>query len=258
VITDHEKQKHIQALFTAELQFRLASAVRLATNYKVQPLDLPIEWSHGKHRVKYAEIALRQDQAEYVAIFLHQSATFLMAVAMKDAIRAVVLDPKNAKNPDVRAAYQIARLIRNAFAHAPFSPTWSIDPDCSDKVFAIPGVIELTTKGLHGTPFDWHQYGGPLALFRLCRFVRGRILRDQLKRSHAIPLPQNVIVQMGDLLLKKVGKIPPGAVKGRTLSDRDIPLGGGYVLHPRARRDTERVKASPIGGKRVPRPTDDK
>jgi hypothetical protein len=228
VITDREKQKHIQAVFTAELQFRLASAVRDATISKVQPLDLPDVWFHGKHHVTYAEIALRQDQAEYAACFLHQSATFLMAVAIKDAICAFEPDPKNAKKSNVRAAYQIARLIRNAFAHAPFFPKWSIDADCSDKVFAIPGVIELATKGLHGTLLDWHHYGGPLALFRFCRFVRERILGDQVKRSRAVPLRQNVIVPIGDLILTKVGK----AVKGRSLPDGGIDLGGGYVIRP--------------------------
>lgn len=56
-----EIEKHIEHLFAAELQFRLASAVRLATTLKTQPLDLPMEWTHGEHRVKYGEIALRQD-----------------------------------------------------------------------------------------------------------------------------------------------------------------------------------------------------
>jgi hypothetical protein len=51
----------VAQLFAAELQFRLASAVRLATTMKKQPLDLPTEWVHGKHRVKYNEVALRQD-----------------------------------------------------------------------------------------------------------------------------------------------------------------------------------------------------
>lgn len=122
-----ESEKYIGYLFASELQFRLASAVRLATTLNVQPLDLPTEWSHGKHSVQYEEVALRQDQADYAANYLHRSATFLMAVAMKDAIRATVNDPKNSTNPDVRSAYQIARMIRNAFAHAPLSPTWSID-----------------------------------------------------------------------------------------------------------------------------------
>lgn len=47
-----DRERHIAQLFTAELQFRLASAVRLATTRNVQPLDLPTEWTHGQHRVK--------------------------------------------------------------------------------------------------------------------------------------------------------------------------------------------------------------
>lgn len=143
-----DREKHVGFLFTAELQFRFASAVRLATTMQTQPLDLPIRWAHGQHRVEYEEIALRQDQADYAACFLHRSATYLLAVAIKDAIGAVVTDPKNAKDPNVRAAYQIARLIRNAFAHAPFDPTWSIETNCIDTTFSIPNVITLDTKGL--------------------------------------------------------------------------------------------------------------
>lgn len=37
--TMSNREKHIQLLFTAELQFRLAAAVRLATTLKVQPLE---------------------------------------------------------------------------------------------------------------------------------------------------------------------------------------------------------------------------
>ena len=69
---------------------------------------------------------------------------------MKDAIRAVVSDPKASAESDVRAAYQIARLIRNAFAHAPFSPIWSIDPDCVNTAFEIADVIRLHTTDLQG------------------------------------------------------------------------------------------------------------
>jgi hypothetical protein len=229
-----ERERHIEQLFTAELQFRLASAVRLATTLKVQPLDLPMDWTHGKHRVKYEEIALRPDQADYAACFLHRSATFLMAIAMKDAIRAVVPDPKSSTDPDVRSAYQIARLIRNAFAHAPFAPTWSIDPDCRGEVFAIPDVVTLDTTDLHGTPFDWRHYGGPLAMFRLCRFVRIHILKDQPAPRKVVPIPASVIYQQGDLILKKVDHLPPDAVpvEVERLPDGGIPLGGGHVLYP--------------------------
>jgi len=228
-----ERERHSGLLFTAELQFRLASAVRLATTLQVQPLDLPQEWTHGQHRVSYEEIALRPDQADYAACFLQRSATFLMAVAMKDAIRAVVHDPKRSADP-VRSAYQISRLVRNAFAHAPFSPTWSIHDDCRDVVFEVPDVIVLNTCGLHGALFDWRHYGGPLALFRLCRFVRAEILKDATTRRTVLPIPQNVIYQVGDLILRGVEEIPAGAVRvdAERLPDGGIALPGGYALRP--------------------------
>lgn len=227
-------EEHVGRLFTAELQFRLASAVHLAVIGERQPLDLPMEWRHGQHRVTYEEIALRQDQAEYASFFLHGSATYLMAVAMKDAIRAAVPDPKKALDSDVRAAYQIARLIRNAFAHAPFSPTWSIDPDCRDTTFSVSDVITLDTTELHDIPLDWPHYGGPLALFRLCRFVRNSILKDELPPRKVVPIPEKMIYQQGDLILERVDALPPDAVPvetGKRLED-GIDLGDGHVLRP--------------------------
>ena len=160
-----------------------------------------------------------------------------MAVAMKDAIRIAAPNPKASPNPDVRAAYQIARLIRNAFAHAPFSPTWSIDPDCRDTTFAIAGLIELNTTGLDGTPFDWRHYGGPLALFRLCRFVRTEILKDQSPARKVVPRPGRIIRQQGDLILEKVDRLPPDAVpiEVKKRPDGGIDLGGGHVLYPRGK-----------------------
>lgn len=155
-----------------------------------------------------------------------------MAVAMKDAIRAVVHDPKTAVDP-VRSAYQIARLVRNAFfAHAPLSPTWSIDPDCRDVVFEVPDVIVLNTQGLHGTSFDWRHYGGSLALLHLCRFVRMEILNEMTTARTAMPIPQNVIYQVGDLILRKVDEIPAGAVRvdAEKLPNGGISLPSGYVI----------------------------
>jgi hypothetical protein len=229
-----ELERHIQYLLTAEFQFRLASAVRLATTRKVQPLDLPMQWIHGQHGVSYEEVALRTDQADFAAFFLHRSATYLMAVAMKDAILAAVPDPKTSLDSKVRAAYQIARLVRNAFAHAPFSPTWSIDSNCRDTVFAVSDLITLDTTGLQGVPFDWRHYGGPLALFRLCRWVRIEILHDKPESRKVIPIPQTRIYQQGDLILEKVDAIPADATPAKLerRPDGGIDLGGEHVLYP--------------------------
>jgi hypothetical protein len=127
-----------------------------------------------------------------------------MAVAMKDAIRVAVPDPKNSTDPHVQSAYQISRLIRNAFAHSPFDPVWSIDPDCRDRLFQVSDIISLNTTGLQGVCFDWRHYGGPLALLRLCRYVRFGILRDTRRPRQVIPLPKDIYYQQGDLILKKI------------------------------------------------------
>lgn len=58
---------HIRLIKVAELQFRLASAVRLATTSGRQPLDLPLAWTHGKHEVEYDQIALTFDEADVAA-----------------------------------------------------------------------------------------------------------------------------------------------------------------------------------------------
>ena len=218
-----------------------------------------MEWSHGQHSVRYEEIALRQDQADYAAFLVHRSATYTMAVAIKDAIEVVAPELPNAVkkaakkdidgeiwkaiqgvNPkpwkssdhDVAAAYHIARLIRNAYSHAPFAPTWMIHPNLQGKVFAIADVVTLDTTGLHGAPFDGRHYGGPLTMFRFCRFVRTQILGDEPSPRKVVPMPRSAIYQVGDMILTQVDEIPSNAapVEIERLPDGSIPLGGGYVL----------------------------
>jgi hypothetical protein len=218
-----------------------------------------MEWTHGQHRVLYEEIALRQDQAGYAAFLLHRSSTFTMAVAIKDAIEALVPglpkavkaakngvdqsirdvimaitpQPWKCSNDDVATAYHVARLIRNAYAHAPFAPTWMIHAELQNQVFAIPNVIELRTTGLQKTAFDWRHYGGPLALFRLCRFVRTEILNDPASPRKVVPLPARRILQQGDLVLEQVDEIPSDAILvENSRPDGSVDLGGGHSLSP--------------------------
>jgi len=203
----------ISQLFAAELQFRLASAVRLATTMKEQPLNLPVQWVYGKHCVRYNEVALREDQADYASWHLHQSATFLMATEIKNAIIAVIPDPISHLDKNVSNAFQIARFIRNAFTHHPFKPVWSIEKEYQDKKFTVAGIIDLDTADLHGKPFDWRHYGGPLAILKLYHFVRFEILKDKGKRpaDRILPKPKSEYIQHGSLILKRVKKIPKGA-----------------------------------------------
>ena len=200
------REKHIGFLRNVELQFRLASAVRLATTLERQPLDLPAEWSHGNHTVKYEEIALHPLQADFAAYHLQRAATYLMAVQILKAIKETVPDARTHSNSSIRAAYQISRMIRNSFTHNPLQPVWALDPDCLNQTFSIPGTIQFDTKLLQGKEFDWRDYGGPLALLRLNQYVRCEILGDepQAHSERVTRKPDVEVFQQGDLILTKL------------------------------------------------------
>jgi hypothetical protein len=193
-------------LFAAELQFRLSSAVRLAVTNKIQPLNLPQIWSHGKHTVRYEEIALREDQADFAAHLIQSSATYLMAVAMNNAMESQIKDPENSKDPDIQGAYLISRLIRNAFAHGsgPFYPVWLVPRNWKNRILKVLDIISLDTTDLNGKPFHWKHYGGPLAILRLSQFVRFEILKAPRTKRKPFPEPKSIFYQQGSLILRKL------------------------------------------------------
>jgi hypothetical protein len=207
-MTQEERTFHLWCLGSAETQFRLSTAVRLAATFRRQPKDLPVVWSHGRKAIRYAEIALTEEEVGFGAWGLQRSATYLLAATSLEAIRAAIQNPKASNDPDVVGAYQIARLVRNAFAHSPQMPTWRIDPDCRDLVFEVPNVIKLDTTGIDDKAFDWRDYGGPLAILSLLHFVRREIMNEPDAQSQVIPLPERVYYQQGDLILNKVDEIP--------------------------------------------------
>jgi hypothetical protein len=170
---------HARMLKTAELQFRLAYAVLTASAHGLQPLHLPSVWTYGKHTVYKEEIDLTLHEAHYSSEHLYDSATFLMAVQIRQVFKELVPNAKDHSDLEVQAAYQISRLIRNSFAHNPFYPVWSIDDDCRDRRFIVSNIISLDTTDLNGKPFQWQDYGGPLALLKLSAFVRVKILGDK-------------------------------------------------------------------------------
>jgi hypothetical protein len=180
----------------------------------VQTLDVPVEWTFGRHRVSYEDFGLRQDQADYVAPLLEMTATLVITSAVRDALVALFRDPKRHEDQNVVSAYQISRLIRNAFAHDMIHPKWSIDADCHDKTFEIQDIIRLNTSGLHGVHLDWHHYGGPLAIFYFGRYVREILLEDPVDPNRTKPsYPVLGCYQQWRLILRRVDDLPDDAVK---------------------------------------------
>jgi hypothetical protein len=239
--------------------------VRIAVTGQRQPLDFPEVWTHGFVSVRYEEMALRQDQAEIAAQLIQHSTTLTMAVAVKDAIEAVVPElsdavrrqklvdevtraianspskPWNVPEEQVEAAYHISRLIRNAYAHSPFAPKWMIHEQIRDTTFSIPNVIRLYTRGLHGNNFDWQHYGGLLALYKLCRFTRFEVLGDEHRVRVNIPPRQRTLFQLGDLIMEQIDKVSEGYVPVAIQPDGDgsFDIGHGYKISPPRTQATE-------------------
>lgn len=226
------KDKHINQIRLAEQQFRLACTVHLAVTNGIQTLDVPVEWTFGKHRVSYQDFGLRLDQAPLAAHALEETTMLVLTSTIRDAIVALFPNPKTHTNPQVVAAYQISRIIRNAFAHSVVDPVWSIDEDCLDKTFAIDGVISLCTTGLHGRRIGWPDYGGPLAIFYFGRFVREVLLQDPVDPSRKKPdYPSVTSYQMGRMVMRKVDELPAGLVEvARPGPGESIDLGDGYTI----------------------------
>jgi hypothetical protein len=169
------KEQHIALLNAAELQFRLASAVRIAATEGEQPKELPTVWSHGNHTVKGEEIELTYEECEIAASYLYKSAIFLMSNQIRNALIDLFPNPKNHTDENIRNSYQISRTIRNAFSHNPLYPIWSIDKDCSNKVYEVNSIIRFDTTNLNGKKFEWQHYGGPLAIYKLSNYVKKRV-----------------------------------------------------------------------------------
>jgi hypothetical protein len=159
VVEADDREQHIGRLKLAEHQFRLACTVNLAVTNRVQSLDVPVEWTFGRHRVRYLEFGLRQDQADVASCQSEMTATCVLAGVICDAVLGTFKSPKRHDNGDVVSAYQISRMIRNAFSHSMVSPRWSIDQDCKNREFTIDGVISLDTAKLHEKLLDWRDYG---------------------------------------------------------------------------------------------------
>jgi hypothetical protein len=224
-----DRNSLLNKLRLAEQQFRLACTVNLAVANNEQLLDVPLVWAYGTHSVSYEDFGLRVDQAEVVAPLLEMTATFVVAAAIRDVMIGCFQDPKNDNDQNVVAAYQISRMLRNAFSHSMLSPKWSIDEDCKDQEFSIAQIISLNTTGLHGKIVHWRDYGGPLAIFKFGRHVRETLLGDKIDPLRIRPArPTTECYQQGRLILKRVGSIPAAAAE--VPPGKILDLGNGYRI----------------------------
>lgn len=214
-------EKHAALLKLAELQFRLMIAVRTGSTLGRLPLQVPVLFVFGKQTVRAADVALTQDEADEGAAVMEHAATYTLALEIVQAMKDVLTKPRDHADQEVRHAFEIARLVRNAYAHQPFSPHWSIDPVCRNKTFEVSGIASIQTNALQGEPVRWQDYGGMLALFRLSQYVRSVVYPSEsvsVRREYESDYPVKVppckpgdVIQQGRLLMIVLDKLPESA-----------------------------------------------
>lgn len=154
-------------LHNAQMHFKLVFGLT-ATRPHINYLDT---FSFGQHVAYRDELALTTEQEEHAFAALEHCATYLAAVQVHTVLESIHADPFQIPEPEIGAAFQIARLIRNAFAHNPFGPIWEIRDTWKDRTFSVPGVITLNTTDLDGKPVKREHYGGPLAILRFLQYA---------------------------------------------------------------------------------------
>jgi hypothetical protein len=168
----HNMQKEL--LYKAQVLFKMAFAMH--TPSPPERFQYLGAFSWGKHVADNKELVLNSEEEELAISLLHHVATYLLANQIDTYLGICQKDRFTDKNPNIRDAACIARLIRNAFAHNPFMPQWQIRMDkCKDRVLNVSDIIELNTNNLDGKEVSRYDYGGPLALFRLSEYVKQNV-----------------------------------------------------------------------------------
>ncbi|NET40181.1 MAG: hypothetical protein F6K19_50980, partial [Cyanothece sp. SIO1E1] len=124
----------------------------------------------------------RSNQEELAFAALEHCGTYLSAVQVHTALEAIHPNPFNIPEKEIADAFQIARLIRNAFAHNPFNPVWEIRNKWKNTVFNVPDIITLDTSDLDGKIVKRKHYGGPISILRFIEYARSIV---QLRAEQA-------------------------------------------------------------------------
>ena len=176
------KQSHVlrrEALRAAILQLKLSFGLRVS--------DLQIsypDFAWGQHTANSKELILTNDEQEEAFAILEHSAIYLAVTQILTTLEIIFVkdnfydDTYTFESDVVPQAYQIARLIRNAFAHDPFAPIWEFKPKWANKIYEVPGIIRLDTTGLNGLPVRQKHYGGPLAVLRFTEYTSRFVSED--------------------------------------------------------------------------------
>lgn len=166
-------------LANAKAHFKLVYGLT-ATKPSIQYLD---EFAFGKHHLRGDALSLTKEEEVHAFAMLEHTGTYLAAIQVHTVLEALHQpDPFMIADAAIADAFQIARLIRNAFAHNPFAPHWEVKGKWR-RVYDVPRVIHLDATNLDGSNVRREHYGGPLAILVFLEFAIGIVERRRLERA---------------------------------------------------------------------------
>jgi hypothetical protein len=134
----------------------------------------------GKHSLEPDDLKLDPDSFALCGTLLERLAYRLLAMELDAALGAALNggDRFGHKDSFIRDASTIIRLIRNTVAHNVLEPRWKIDRKFQNRQLAIDGILTFDTTGLNGQLLKRHDFGGPIALFRLSERIVSYLTED--------------------------------------------------------------------------------
>ena len=202
-------EEHARHLRDAERQFKLMISVRTAVSLRTQPRTVPQVVTFGQVRMDSRDLRLSLESADLAAASLEHAATLALCIVAAQAMADTVSDEQRS-DAAINAAFEISRLLRNAYVHQPMRPVWRVGAGCR-TVYEVPGVIRLDASALDGVEVTWQSYGGHLVLLRLSEWIRSNLLNDTKRDVADEPAAgEPVVHQQGRMLLRMLDAIPLG------------------------------------------------
>ena len=172
-------------LHNAQVHFKVVFGLS-ATHPRVTYLDT---FSFGGYVAHRKELSLSPAREKQAFAALEHCGTYLAAVQVHSALESIYPGPFHIPESEIAAAFQIARLLRNAFAHNPLGPVWEIRDAWKNQIFDVPGAIRLDTSGVDGQAMKRKHYGGPLAILGLLGYAESIVdlrARQQITQLHCM------------------------------------------------------------------------
>jgi hypothetical protein len=177
-----DKSIMLKKLHHSGLQFKIALAVS-ATCHSSDKRALKYlgQFSYGKHSMAAKELSLTAEEEKMAAIIVEHSATYLMAVQLDEILEKLFPNRFEHSDRKVQDGARIVRLIRNAYAHDPLSPTWlKIPASWRNRILTVEDIISLDTNNLEGKKLERMDYGGPISLLRLLQYFGHLIEKEEV------------------------------------------------------------------------------